>query len=184
MMPNERYSHAGVSFDPPAAWQNAQIVFYAPPTGKRPPSSIVIASEPMAECESLRAFVNRKLTSFARTNPGLELRGCSAVDVGGRQALRLCLLDRSAPGPTEQILVVVDTPDDPERRATIFSLGCFPEQGEAAHEAFDALLASVRFESPARVSGVPPPRTPAAPRVLPEMGLLPVIPIPGCRRAL
>jgi hypothetical protein len=184
MAPNERFSRSGLSFDPPAAWQNAQIVFYAAPIGgKPPPPSIVIASEPMAECESLRAFVNRKLTSFARTNPGLELRGCSAADVGGRSAMRLRLL-RTQPGPIEQILVVVDTADDPERRATIFSLACVPEYADDAYEVFDALLASVRFESPVRVSGVPPPRTPVPPPALPEMGLLPVIPIPGCRRAL
>ncbi len=181
-----RHECGDLSFQPPAGWRNVTVFTAQGPAlpGSRIVPLIRMAREPMRGT-TLRLHADNVLMKLGKEVAGFELVESGLLEVAGRSAITMRFHLKGEAGTLEQILVMVDPMDDPDRGVATFNASGPEEQSGAIREMLGGLLRSVRFRDrhsdPGTAPALAPPLPPIGRADPGMMGVVPTVPMPGYR---
>ena len=139
-----RHDQADIRFDVPRHWDDKTLVAYAAPPqpGQATTANLVMTRDTLLERETLGDYADRQLAELARSLDDFELQKREQPAVGGLPAVSIRFTSRSASGPLDQRLVVVEG-----RRRALYCFTATTPRADAAQNdpLFERILSSVRF---------------------------------------
>ena len=170
------------TFETPASWSRRTILLYgdtAAAPGRGP--NVLVTRDERGPGEDLRAYAWRRLFEIARAAPARQLVDSRPTKICDRAAFRAVMQWTTELGIYRETIVWVDAGED---NALVLTCTSLEDEGL---DAFERLLAGLRYGAAPPVSTTIPTPLPSAPRSTPPPPdydappMYPGVPMPGAR---
>jgi hypothetical protein len=148
-------------------WEQRSFVTFASPRGG---ADVVLTRVPMRARDTLPSLADDWLARLRAEN--MRVLGPKPGTIGGRSAMRIVAVMPTAAGVVQQRVAMIAPSSTGPRSLIVLSLTA-PFGDHRSAEAFDELLASVRFLDMSAPPFAPPPASPAPDFTVPDF------PMPG-----
>lgn len=173
-----RHQQNNISFEKPSGWMESTVASFTPGGPLAP--TILMVREPMGPHDTLRTHVDHTLIKLGKELSKLDVLENREMQVGGRDAVVLCVSFVGGEREFEQSMVMIDPARDPDRRIAVF-VACTPrERAAEARAVLARVLETVRFGEP--TSAIVNEAAGAASQEPTWDEELPMIPMPGLGR--